>query len=107
MKLNHENICLHSYTSQCFAFSFHVHPFYYYLFPCILPVRLDGCKYAIKKIHLAVTQARSPHSYARIMREVATLSNLQHPNVVRYFQASVCKSVICSGSKIMSNPVSN
>ena len=51
--------------------------------PCC---RLDGCKYAIKKIRLAVSQARSPHSYARIMREVATLSTLQHPNVVRYFQ---------------------
>ncbi|KAF8070961.1 GCN2 [Scenedesmus sp. PABB004] len=44
--------------------------------------RLDGRKYAVKKIRLGGS------SYARILREVATLSRLSfHPNIVRYFQA--------------------
>ena len=45
--------------------------------------RLDGRHYAIKKI---AVDEQTPGSYARIMREVATLSRLQHPHVVRYFQ---------------------
>lgn len=49
--------------------------------------RLDGRAYAVKKIKL---DSASPASFARITREVATLSRLQHPNVVRYFQ--VCYS---------------
>lgn len=45
--------------------------------------RLDGRKYAVKKIKL---QPNGGSSHARILREVATLSRLQHPNIVRYFQ---------------------
>ena len=39
--------------------------------------------YAIKKIRL---DTRTPNAFNRITREAATLSRLQHPNVVRYFQ---------------------
>lgn len=45
--------------------------------------RLDGRQYAVKKIRL---QRQVPSEYARITREVATLSRLQHTNIVRYFQ---------------------
>ncbi|KAL6780346.1 hypothetical protein ACKKBF_B13520 [Auxenochlorella protothecoides x Auxenochlorella symbiontica] len=46
--------------------------------------RMDGRVYAIKRIAL---DAQAPAAHARIMREVTTLSRLQHPHVVRYFQA--------------------
>lgn len=46
--------------------------------------RLDGRKYAVKRIPLPTSQ---PSALTRIMREVTTLSRLQHPGVVRYFQA--------------------
>lgn len=49
--------------------------------------RLDGRQYAVKKIPL---DAHSAGAYARIMREVTTLSRLQHINVVRYFQVCCC-----------------
>ena len=45
--------------------------------------RLDGRQYAVKKIRL---QRQIPSEYSRITREVATLSRLQHTNIVRYFQ---------------------
>ncbi|PSC69649.1 putative serine threonine-kinase GCN2 isoform B [Micractinium conductrix] len=48
--------------------------------------KMDGRQYAVKKIPL---DAHSAGAYARIMREVTTLSRLQHINVVRYFQAWV------------------
>jgi hypothetical protein len=47
--------------------------------------RLDGRQYAIKKIRMP---SSAPAAYSRLMREVATLARLQHPNVVRYFQVS-------------------
>jgi serine/threonine protein kinase len=52
--------------------------------------RLDGRKYAVKKIKLQ--PGGGSGSYARILREVATLSRLQHPNVVRYFQVKTTTS---------------
>ncbi|CAD7701489.1 unnamed protein product [Ostreobium quekettii] len=45
---------------------------------------LDGRTYAVKKVKLI---SKTEQSYTRIVREVATLSRLQHPHVVRYFQA--------------------
>lgn len=45
--------------------------------------KLDGRRYAIKKIRL---RSRSALTHSRILREVATLSRLQHQNVVRYYQ---------------------
>ena len=53
--------------------------------------RLDGRKYAVKRIPL---DAQSPASYARIIREVSTLSRLQHPHVVRYFQVWSPQSLV-------------
>lgn len=46
--------------------------------------KLDGRQYAVKKIRL---KDKSPPVYDRILREVATLSRLQHQHVVRYYQA--------------------
>ncbi|KAL0052345.1 hypothetical protein WJX82_000639 [Trebouxia sp. C0006] len=46
--------------------------------------RLDGRQYAVKKIKM---QSQSPQGFSRLIREVTTLSRLQHPHVVRYFQA--------------------
>ncbi|GMH19767.1 hypothetical protein Nepgr_021608 [Nepenthes gracilis] len=46
--------------------------------------KLDGRHYAVKKIRL---KDNSPPVDDRILREVATLSRLQHQHVVRYYQA--------------------
>lgn len=48
--------------------------------------KLDGRQYAVKKIRL---KDRSPQVNEKIIREVATLSRLQHQHVVRYYQAWV------------------
>ncbi|OVA04586.1 Protein kinase domain [Macleaya cordata] len=46
--------------------------------------KLDGRQYAVKKIRL---KDKSKPVNDRILREVATLSRLQHQHVVRYYQA--------------------
>lgn len=46
--------------------------------------KLDGTRYAIKKIHFSgVSSAR----FTRILREVKSLARLDHPNIVRYNSA--------------------
>lgn len=47
--------------------------------------KLDDCKYAIKRIVLP----KRKQSRDRVMREVKTLANCEHNNIVRYFQAWV------------------
>lgn len=47
--------------------------------------KLDDCKYAIKRIVLP----KNKQSRERVMREVKTLANCEHNNIVRYFQAWV------------------
>eukprot|EP00898_Chlorokybus_atmophyticus_P003003 jgi/Chlat1/3703/Chrsp251S03860 len=54
--------------------------------------KLDGRKYAIKKIALS---AHRPLLNSKILREVATLSRLQHQSVVRYYQAWIGRGVGC------------
>ncbi|WOL01283.1 eIF-2-alpha kinase GCN2 isoform X1 [Canna indica] len=46
--------------------------------------KLDGRQYALKKICL---KDKNLHVNEKILREVATLSRLQHKHVVRYYQA--------------------
>eukprot|EP00250_Pteridium_aquilinum_P002999 c132_g2_i1 orf=137-1987(+) len=46
--------------------------------------KLDGRQYAMKKIRLT---DKSPALNKRILREVTTLSRLQHHHIVRYYQA--------------------
>ena len=45
--------------------------------------RLDGRRYAIKRVPLP----RDPSAVAKVLREVTTLSRLEHTSVVRYHQA--------------------
>ena len=47
--------------------------------------RLDGRRYAIKRIQMTEDVTLN----AKLLREVSTLSRLEHPSVVRYFQAWV------------------
>ncbi|XP_075147017.1 pancreatic eIF-2alpha kinase [Haematobia irritans] len=49
--------------------------------------KLDDCKYAIKRI----TLPNKEESRMRVMREVKTLANCEHQNIVRYFQSWVEK----------------
>lgn len=46
--------------------------------------KLDDCKYAVKRI----TLPNKKESRERVMREVKTLANCEHQNIVRYFQVS-------------------
>ncbi|GLT96767.1 hypothetical protein SLE2022_143670 [Rubroshorea leprosula] len=55
--------------------------------------KLDGRQYAVKKIRL---KDKSLPINDRILREVATLSRLQHQHVVRYYQAWFEKGVASS-----------
>ncbi|ACO63607.1 predicted protein [Micromonas commoda] len=57
--------------------------------------RLDGREYAIKKVRMATKSGGpvSPAAAARVLREVATLSRLEHNAVVRYNQAWVEEAV--------------
>jgi translation initiation factor 2-alpha kinase 4 len=47
--------------------------------------RLDGRRYAVKRIQMT----EDVNLNAKLLREVSTLSRLEHPSVVRYFQAWV------------------
>uniref|UniRef100_T1PB13 non-specific serine/threonine protein kinase n=1 Tax=Musca domestica TaxID=7370 RepID=T1PB13_MUSDO len=49
--------------------------------------KLDDCRYAIKRI----TLPNKEESRVRVMREVKTLANCEHQNIVRYFQSWVEK----------------
>lgn len=47
--------------------------------------KIDDCNYAVKRIVLP----KNKQSRERVMREVKTLANCEHHNIVRYFQAWV------------------
>lgn len=47
--------------------------------------KLDGNLYAIKKIHFKHNESKE--ELRKIILEVKLLSNLNHPNIVRYYQA--------------------
>ena len=48
--------------------------------------RLDGRKYAIKKIRLSSAKHMEKQLH-KVLREVKILARLDHKNIVRYFQA--------------------
>ncbi len=48
--------------------------------------RLDGHDYAIKKIYLS-SDVRNRRQLERVLREVKIIAFLDHPNIVRYYQA--------------------
>lgn len=52
--------------------------------------RLDGRKYAVKKILMDTKRGGARES---LLREVSTLSRLQHANVVRYYQVRCLPAV--------------
>ncbi|XP_051116780.1 eIF-2-alpha kinase GCN2 [Andrographis paniculata] len=60
--------------------------------------KLDGRQYAVKKIRL---KDKSLPVNDRILREVATLSRLQHQHVVRYYQAWYETGVVSSIGNMM------
>eukprot|EP00741_Cyanophora_paradoxa_P010613 tig00020537_g10257.t1 len=51
--------------------------------------KLDGREYAIKKIRFARTEAGEEQVREEVLREVKCLARLDHPRVVRYYQAWV------------------
>ncbi|KAL6650949.1 hypothetical protein ACP70R_009874 [Stipagrostis hirtigluma subsp. patula] len=51
--------------------------------------KLDGRQYAVKKIRLKDRSPQVNEKILSVLREVATLSRLQHQHVVRYYQAWV------------------
>lgn len=46
--------------------------------------RIDHCKYAFKRIQF---KSRTSEDYQKIIREIKSLANLDHPNIVRYHGA--------------------
>ena len=63
--------------------------------------RLDGREYAIKTVRMATKSGGpvSPAAAARVLREVATLSRLEHNAVVRYNQAWIEEATETGGKR--------
>lgn len=49
--------------------------------------KIDGNYYAIKKIIFKNTSKKSSLIQEKVLREVKTLARLDHPNIIRYYQA--------------------
>src|SRR4051812_7633189 len=60
--------------------------------------RLDGRQYAVKRIRL---DSASPAAFVRLLREVATLSRLQHGHIVRYHQVRAANTAAINGIKTL------
>lgn len=58
--------------------------------------RLDGHDYAVKKIRLSSDPQWKPQ-LDKVLREVKIMSLLDHPNIVRYYQASQARMSIVAG----------